>query len=146
MIEIENSVVINRPVDEIFEFMADAENHPQWQSGAQEVVKTSEGSIGVGTTYTGVNRIMGRRLESYIEYTAYEPNKRLAAKVTQRPVPFQFEMTFEPAAEGRTKVNVKGTGEPGGFFKLAAPILARMIKRRTETNLANLKDLLEAQG
>ena len=146
MIKIENSVVINRPVDEIFEFMANAENNPQWQSGAQEVVKTSEGPIGVGTTFTSVSQLLGKRLESVVEYTAYEPNKRVAGKVTSGPVPFQFETTFEPAAEGGTKVTGGGEGDVGGFFKLAEPLVARMLKRQFDANNANLKDLLEAQG
>ncbi len=146
MIKIENSVVINRPVDEVFEFLANSENDPQWQSGAQEVMKTSEGPIGVGTTFTTVSRLLGRRLESTVEYTAYEPNKRLAGKATSGPIPFQFETTFEPAAEGGTKVTNSGEGDAGGFFKLAEPLVARMLRRQFDTNSANLKDLLEAQG
>ena len=146
MIKIENSIVINRPVDEIFEFMANSENNPQWQSGTQEVRKTSEGPIGVGTTFTSVSQLLGKRLESVVEYTAYEPNKRVAGKVTSGPVPFQFETTFEPAAEGGTKVTGGGEGDVGGFFKLAEPLVARMLKRQFDANNANLKDLLEAQG
>ena len=46
MIKIENSTIINRPGDEVFEFLANSENNPQWQSGTQEVKKTSEGPIG----------------------------------------------------------------------------------------------------
>ena len=146
MIKIENSVVINKPVEEVFEYMANSENNPQWQSSAQEVVKTSEGPIGVGTTYSSVSQLLGKRLESVVEYTAYEPNKTVAGKVISGPIPFQFETTFEPAAEGGTKVTSRGKGDAGGFFKLAEPLVARMLKRQTETNTANLKDLLEAQG
>ena len=146
MIKIENSTIINRPVDEVFEFLANSENNPQWQSGTQEVKKTSEGPIGVGTTYLSVSKLLGRRLESIVEYTAYEPNKRVAGKATSGPIPFQFETTFEPAAEGGTKVTSGGEGDAGGFFKLAEPLVARMLKRQFETDSANLKDLLEAQG
>jgi uncharacterized protein YndB with AHSA1/START domain len=146
MIKLENSVVINRPIDEVFEFMANSENNPQWQSGAQEVMKTSEGPIDVGTTYTSVSKILGRGIESTVEYTAYEPNGRLAGKTTSGPIPFQFETTFEPVAEGGTKVTSSGEGDVGGFFKLAEPLVARMLKRQTESDTANLKDLLEARG
>jgi hypothetical protein len=37
-------------------------------------------------------------------------------------------------------------GEPGGFFKLAEPLLARMLQRQWDTNLANLKDAIEMAG
>ncbi len=146
MIKIESSVVINRPVDEVFEFLVNSENDPQWQSSSQEVTKTSEGPIGVGTTYSTVLRVLGRRLESTMEYTAYEPNKRVDGKTTTGPIPFQYENTFEPAAEGGIKVKIAIEGDAGGFFKLAEPIVARMLQRQIETDYANLKDLLEAQG
>jgi len=126
--------------------MANSENNPQWQSGAQEAMKTSEGPIGVGTTYTSVGRILGRQLESTVEYTAYESNKRFAGKTTSGPIPFQFETTFESTAEGGTKVTTSGEGDVGGFFKLAEPLVARMLKRQFKTDSANLKDLLESQG
>ncbi len=144
MIKIENSYVINRPIEEVFEFMANSENDPQWSSGAQEVMKTSEGPTGVGTTYTTVSRFLGRRLEATFEYTAYEPNKRLAGKATSGPILFQFENTFEPAAEGGTKVTISSEGDAGGLFKLAEPLVARMLQRQVDTDTANLKDLLEA--
>ena len=41
-------------------------------------------------------------------------------------------------------MTVVGRAEPGGFFKLAEPIVIRMAKRQLETDFANLKDLLEA--
>ena len=145
MIKIENSIVINKPVEEVFQFLANSENNPQWQSGTQEVKKTSEGPIGVGTTYLSVSKLLGRRLESIVEYTAYEPNKRVAAKATSGPIPFQFETTFEATAEGGTMVTTAGGGEVGGFFKLAEPVVSRMLKRQFTTDNANLKDYLEAQ-
>ena len=34
--------------------------------------------------------------------------------------------------------------EVGGFFKLAEPLVARVVRRQMETDMATLKDLLEA--
>jgi len=146
MIKMEQSVVINRPVEEVFEFLANPENGPQWQSGIQEVRKTSEGPVGAGTTFINVGQLLGRRIESTVEYSEYEPNRRVAAKSISGPLPYKFEVTFEPAAEDGTKVTTRGEAEVGGFFKLAEPIAARMLKRQFETDNANLKDLLESQS
>ncbi len=145
MIKIENSIVINKPVEEVFEFLANAENNPQWQSGTLDVRKTSEGPLGVGTTYTSVSRLLGKQLESTVEYTAYEPNTRVAIKAVSGPIPFQAETTFEATAEGGTMVTTAGGGEVGGFFKLAEPLVSRMLQRQFNTDNANLKDYLEAQ-
>jgi carbon monoxide dehydrogenase subunit G len=53
--------------------------------------------------------------------------------------------TYEPEGEG-TRINVVMEGEPGGFFKLAEPLVERAIRREMETNFATLKDVLESQS
>ncbi len=146
MIKNENTVIIKRPVGEVFEFMANGENTPLWQTSTQEVRKDTQDPIGVGTKFTNVTHFLGRKFESTLEYTAYEPNKKISSKSVSGPIPVKIETTFEPIAEGETKVTVVGELEVGGFFKLAEPLVARMIQRQVEASNANLKDLLEAQA
>jgi uncharacterized membrane protein len=52
MTRVATSVVINRPPEEVFEFVSNFENNPRWQSGMHEARITSEGPLGVGTTYS----------------------------------------------------------------------------------------------
>lgn len=145
MIKAETSVVINRPVEKVFEFVNASENAPQWRSGVLESWQTSEGPIGVGTTLTEVIRFLGRRIESTFEVMEYEPNRKISAKTTSGPISFEVSRTFE-SVEGGTRLTVTIEGETGGFFKLAEPLVARMTNRQIETDHANLKDLLEAQA
>lgn len=146
MIKIEKSVMINRPVAEVFEFMANSENDPLWQSGIQEVMKTSEGPIGVGTTFTEVNQMMGRRIESTIEYMEYEINKKIGIKSVSGPIPFKMDGTFEAVSEGETKVTLTGEGDVSGFFKLAEPLVSVMLNKQMESNTAKLKNLLDTNA
>jgi hypothetical protein len=88
---------------------------------------------------------VGRRIESEIEFTEYEPNHRYATKSTSGPFPMESRVTFE-RIEGGTRVNATLVGEPGGFFKLAEPLLVSMIKRQFDADLANLKDLMESHS
>lgn len=144
MIKIEQSVVINRPVEEVFAFVTNYETHQQWQSGIVEAKVTSEGPLGVGSRYTYVMQMLGRRLETAGEITEHEPPSKHGWKATSGPFPvFQGAFLFE-AVNGSTKVTMVGEAEPGGFFKLAEPIALRMTQRQLETSLNNLKDLLEA--
>ncbi len=57
----------------------------------------------------------------------------------------QNRVTFE-RVEGGTRVTLTLVGEPGGFFKLAEPLLVSMLKRQYQADLANLKDLMEAHA
>ena|SRR5712692_444811 len=145
MAKLEISTVINRPVEEVFAFLSNPENWPKWISGSIEAKKTSEGPIGVGTTWRPVNTFLGQRMEAEAECTEYEPNRRFATKSKSGPIPTKNQTTFE-SVEGGTRVDVRLEAEPGGFFKLAEPLLVSIVKRQFEADLANLKDLMEAHA
>ena len=145
MTKLEQSVVINRPIEEVFAFVSDFEMSPQWMSELVEAKQTSEGPVGVGTTYMAVATPLGRRAESTQEVVEYEPNSKYAIKSTSGSVESKDEYTFESVAGG-TKVIRVAEAEMGGFFRLAEPLAVRMMRRQFETNFANLKDLLEAKG
>ena len=145
MVKVEFSIVINRPVGDVFAVLSNVENNPKWSSGTLEAKKTSAGPIGVGTTWRAAQKVLGQRIETEAEVTEYEPNRRFAVKSKSGPVPVDLRQTFEPV-EGGTRVSIAGTLEPGGFFKLAEPLLANMTKRSAEADFANLKDLMEAHA
>ena len=149
MARVEASEVINRPVEEVFEFVTDLKNDLLWQSGVLESEQTSEGPMGVGTTHRSVSQFMGRRMEGTAEVIEYKANKKITYKAASGPMSLEISYAFEPV-EGGTRISFVGEGETGGFFKrlfgLADSILVRMAQRGMETDLANLKDILEAQA
>jgi uncharacterized protein YndB with AHSA1/START domain len=143
MAKLEESVVINRPIEEVFAFVADPEKMPEWMSDLLEAKQTSEGPLDVGATVTAVAHPLGRRIPSTQEIIEYNPNDKFAYKSTSGPVASKDEFIFEPVAGG-TKVTRLTEVELGGFFRLAEPLAVRMLRRQFETNFAQLKDLLEA--
>ncbi len=145
MAKLEFSIVINRPVEEVFAFLCNAENDPKWASGSIEVKKMSQGPIGVGTSWRSVGKFLGQRMESESEVTEYEPNRKYASKIKVESMPYEARATFE-RVEGGTQVNVAFEGEPDSFFKLTEPLLLSMAKRQFETDFAHLKDLMEADA
>ena len=145
MIRIELSEVINRPVEDVFAFVADMEKRPQWMSSVTEAHWTSEGPRGVGSTFRTAWRFMGRRTEDECVFTEYEPNRKYSYRSHGGPgYSLEVQVIFEPV-EGGTRYSVAFQAEVTGLFKIAAPILARMFRRTVKADVANLKDLLEAQ-
>jgi len=142
MVNMEVSVVINRPLGEVFTKLTDLENNERWRSGTIQAEKTSAGDVGVGTTYRMVNSAFGRRMEGEAEVTEFEPNRRFVTK-NRSGVPIETERIFEPV-EGGTRVTFTVKAELAGFFQLAEPRVAGIGKRRLESDVADLKDLLEA--
>jgi uncharacterized membrane protein len=143
MAKVEASVVINRPVEEVFAFMSDVKNWLKWQSGMLEAEQSSEGPAGVGTTCRGVNQFLGQRMEWTSEITAYELNEKIEQRIKSGPMLIEQIVEFEPV-EGGTKLTLGGEGETGGLFKLAEPMVNRRMQKEMEGNISNLKDILEA--
>ena len=144
MVKLEHSVTINRPVSEVFAYLTDVTNLPEWQGGTIDVRPETEGATSVGSRFTQVLKFLGRRLESTLEVTEYEPDRRFSLRTLSGPVPFTVRHTLEPS-DGATRIDVVGEGEPGGFFRMAEPLVARQAKRMFEHDFATLKDLLEAR-
>ena len=143
MTRIERSTVIDRPVDEVFGFTHDLDKNPLWQTTIVEIEPLTEGPLRVGSQWREVRRFLGKRIETVLELTEYEPNKRSAVKMVSGPVPLSGSYEYE-SADGGTKFTVAGELDAHGFFKLAEPVFARITGRELEANLGHLKDLLEA--
>lgn len=145
MIRFEVTEVVNRPAEEVFAYLTDSEKLPEWQSMVSESRQESPGPMGVGTRVSNVRNFLGRRMEFQAEVTVYEPPERFDLRVVSGPVPFQISHTLEPM-ETATTIKVEVQGEPGGFFKLAEPVVGRQAERQFKSDFATLKDLLEARA
>ena len=141
MIRIEFSVDVNRPASEVFAYLTDANRLPEWQSGAVEA--QWQGERGQGARIREVRRFLGRRMETELEVTEYEPDRRFALRAVSGPVPFSVTHVLEPR-NGGTRVLFVGEGEPGGFFKVGEPVVARVAERQFRNDFETLKDVLEA--
>ena len=144
MARVEHSVVIDRPVEDVWSFMADPENDSQWVSGVVESAKTSEGPMGLGATLKIVRNFLGRRIEADLELTEWEPNKRSAIRSTSGPISVAGTRTFE-AVEGGTRVTDEVEADLRGFFRLAEPLVERTAQRQIESDYESLKGILESQ-
>ena len=143
---IELSIVIKRPIEESFAFLANLENDVKWHSAFVEVRKTSGGSLGVGARFLVFEGVLGRRTPgTEYEVTEYEPNRIAAWKTVSGPLQLRFWRTFERVESG-TRFAARYEGEPRGFLMLAWPLITRMVKRLQEGDMRKLKELLEVRA
>ena len=144
MIKIERSVVINRPVEEVFAFVGDFNNEPKFVPALVRTELISKGPIGVGTRYREVNRlVLGLKTASEYEIIAYEPNRKVEFKSNAGPAQFKGGYYLEAVAGG-TKVTLAAEAVMVGPFRLVEPMIAPSIPKQVEASLANLKTVLEA--
>jgi uncharacterized membrane protein len=143
MITIEKDVHINRPVADVFAFVADIGNDMKWQVDLIRSEQTSPGPVAVGSTGLYVQKFMGREMKNETIVTEFEPPKKHGFKTTSGPVQFEAVSTFEDMGGG-THNSIVIKGEPGGFFKIAEGLLAKELDKSMGRDLAKLKELLEA--
>jgi hypothetical protein len=97
----------------------------------------------VGTKIHTTSRFLGRKLEATLECIEVEPNKRIVNRA-DKPFVLVGTHTYESDGGGTRIVSVF-EGSPGGFFKLAEPLAARIFHKRTQADLETMKEILEAQ-
>jgi len=137
----ENSVVINQPIEQVFEYVTDINNNTVWQTGILELEMTSEGRFGHGSTYRCVNRFMGIRIETEGRVTAYEPDRRCCIRITSGAVTGTSTLYFESVGGG-TMFTTAGDLDLTNF-KLAGVLVKRKINRQLSLDMLKLKAVLE---
>ena len=145
MDEFHASVTINRPRDEVFRYLVDPETQTIWNSGLQEFTAAWAGEPKVGDRAKGTVKVAGRQVHWEAETTEVQPPARVVYQSVEAPFPFTLAFTLVDR-DGATEVQHDGsTGGMSGFFgKLADSLVALMYQRDMNSNLANLKAILEA--
>jgi hypothetical protein len=144
MVHIEGEIVINRPVEEVFDFVADERNEPRYNTQMRRAEQLTEGPIGVGSRFRAEMLSMGRPVEMVIEFTGYERPRRLMSSTHMPAMDTHGGLTFDPVADG-TRMRWSWELRTRGVLRLMGPMLARMGRNQELRIWTGLKRLLEEQ-
>ncbi len=139
---VERSVVIHKPVAEVFAYAHDHKNFLTWQ---KEVISSQEEKgpeNTVGSQYSEVRKFIGQEMRTTLEIITFEKNKKWAAKVIKGPVPYTVTMTYAAVPEGTLLTEVV-EGEPKGFFRLTEGMVTTSLQKTLEADQELLKYILE---
>ena len=142
MINLDFGTLIDKPVKDVFAFVANPNNMSKWNSAIVSLEQITPGDVGVGTKFKTVGEMMGRRIEGEMQVTAYEPDTKCGFQVQAGPMKVDITLSFKTVGTG-TKVSLNAQGNPAGFFKLAEGVMTGRVKSMMEENLARLKTQLE---
>jgi uncharacterized protein YndB with AHSA1/START domain len=138
MIEIQTSVRIARPAEEVFALLSDPTRFPLWNSAVDAVRPT-------GATYAMERTLPGGRAHNELEITELEAPERFGVRTLSGPTPFTYRYRLTPGG-GATVVALDATVDLGAPAALLGPLAARAVKRGIDANLATLRDALERDG
>jgi uncharacterized membrane protein len=144
MARAENTIPIQRPVGEVFQFILDGDNNKLWRSSGTDIKRTTSKPDRVGTKFEqGARGPCGRRIAADYEITECETNRVISFKVTKGPARPLGTYTFESDGAG-TRVSFRLHYEPKGFARLMDPMINRTMQAEVGA-LANLKTYLESK-
>lgn|SRR5487761_2157516 len=143
MAHVEGQIIIHRPVDEVFDFVADECNEPSYNPHMRRAEQTSAGPIGVGTTFRAESMSRGRPVEMTIMFTAFERPRRITSTTHLSTMDIQGTLSFDSVREG-TRMQWFWELEPRGMLKFMTPVVALIGRRQERSIWTNLKRYLEA--
>ena len=144
-VDVVTETVIARPPDQVARYAADPSNAPEWYVNIESIDWKSEPRVEVGARMAFVAHFLGKRIAYTYEIVELVPAERLVMRTAEGPFPMETTYTWEPAGDGGTRMTLRNRGEPRGFSRLVAPLMARAMRRANTKDLARLKQLLEAQ-
>ncbi|HEX6580759.1 MAG TPA: SRPBCC family protein [Actinomycetota bacterium] len=142
---VEGEIVIHRPVEEVFDFVADERNEPLYNPRMLHAEQTSPGPVGLGTRFSAEMRSAGRTVKMTIKNTGYERPRRLAVRTHLANMDIEGDLRFEPLADG-TRMRWLWHLKPRGALRLMTPLITRIGRRQEQTIWASLKRVLEARS
>ncbi len=141
-VDVLTEIVIARPHEQVAAYAGDPSNAPEWYANITSVRWQTPPPLAVGTKLDFVAQFLGRTLTYTYEVTECNPD-RLVMRTAQGPFPMETTYTWEPVDPTYTRMTLRNRGEPAGFAKVTAPVMAAAIRRANNKDLAALKQLLE---
>jgi hypothetical protein len=142
-VDVVTEIVINRPCSVVAGYAGDPSNATEWYANIKSVEWRTAPPVQIGSTMDFVARFMGRRLAYTYEVVDLVPGERLVMRTAQGPFPMQTTYTWQQVDAARTRMTLRNQGEPAGFGKVAAPVMASAMRRANEKDLIRLKRILE---
>ena len=141
-VDVRTQIEIAAPREAVAAFAGDPDNATRWYQNIRSVEWETEPPLQLGSRVAFVASFLGRRLAYTYEVVELAPTERLVMRTAQGPFPMTTTYEWEDAAGG-TRMTLRNAGEPAGFPRIGAPMLARAMRRANEQDLRRLKELLE---
>ncbi len=129
MPRLQETVIVDRPIDEAFAYTAQFDNIRDWDPGALKATARSEGPVGVGSAFD-LDFKMGARVVPLV-YTMleYDEPNRFVIEGKGGPLVAIDTIEFEDVGNGQTKVTYTADLKLSGLLGLAAPFMGGVLER-----------------
>jgi hypothetical protein len=142
-VDVLTEIDIDRPRAVVADYAGDPANAPQWYANIRSVRWQTTPPVAVGSRVDFVARFLGRTLAYTYEVTECGTD-RLVMSTAEGPFPMETTYTWTPLGDTRTRMTLRNRGEPSGFARVGATMMASAMRRANAKDLARLKQILES--
>jgi len=147
VISVRVTIDVDRPPDEVFAYLEDAENNPRWIPNMRSCRWTTPAPVAVGSRYEQTSAFLGRRIRTSFEVTEHEPGHRVTIESREgSSFPITVTRIVEPRADGGSHVIEVVDGDASRFYAIATPLLRAMVTLNVRRDYRNLKRVLERRS
>jgi uncharacterized protein YndB with AHSA1/START domain len=143
----EASVVVDRPIEEVFAFLADGENDPRFSARVQQIAKTTDGPPGVGTVYASTVKDGGVKFKREFKLSEFEPPTKIRWTETSTGPVVTPEGGYDLAPSGDgTQLTFYNVIEPANFMgRLIIGFALRSARKGAEDFAQSIKQTIERE-
>jgi uncharacterized protein YndB with AHSA1/START domain len=140
------TTTINRPIDQVFAFLADGTNDTKFSPRVQEIKQLTDGPPGVGTVYSSTVKDAGVKTSREFKLSEFDPPTKIRwTELTKNAITVpDGGYDLEPAGDGATRMTILNTFEGHGFGKAILPFALRSAKKDADAFAGRIKDAVEA--
>lgn len=141
------STVIERPIDEVWAFLAEGTNDPKFSPRVLEIRKEPAGPSALGTVFVSRVKDAGMKTDRRFELTAFEPPTKLrwAERSTNLVTVPEGGYDLEEVGDGQTRVTVFNSFVGHGLGKLFVGPARKAAAKDAQAFAARIKAAVEAQ-
>lgn len=147
IVAVRASVLIRRPLHDVFAFVGNAENDPAWRSEVKSLRNLGTQSAGLGTRSLEVASVFGKELQTVTEVTEFVADQRTARRTLSGATPVNTERSVI-AVEGGTlfTCSLKADVTDVFVFRALRPLIEWWYARKLRRYVQVLKEVLEGAG
>jgi uncharacterized membrane protein len=143
-VDVSTEIEIERPRNVVAAYASDPDNATTWYENIKSVEWKTQPPVGLGSRLEFVAHFLGRPLSYTYEVKAMVPGERFVMRTEEGPFPMETTYAWEDTPSGGTRMTLRNSGEPTGFSKVGAPMMAAAMRRANRKDLRRLKSILEA--